>query len=317
MKIDTVMRLASASKLITIVAALQGTEKGLLSLDDDVSIHLPILAQLEVLTGFKWYGKPLTKPREQPITLRDLLVQTAGTGYDFFPEILPLWRYRWWHKQPIAQGSTLEERLAYPLLYEPGQGWSYGSGPSWAGRMLERVAGVTLEAWVLKYICAPLGLTTITFFPSRHSHVVSQMSSVTTRNKWTGKVVHVPDTHTWEEGPCMGGEGLVSSMEDYMAVLHSLLVDDEKLLKKETTAMMFTPQLSNTEKRSLWQCLDNPFWMCNTILVKKEYDWGYGGVLVDGNGHKYLKPGTMLWSGLYHVLWVRVSPFSSPGTSHD
>jgi len=307
MKPSTVLRLASACKLFTIVSVLQGIERGLLRLDEDVSARLPELARQDILTGFTWYGRPLTTPRTQPIKLRELLTQTAGTGYDFLAGLQPLWRWRWWHGQPIAQGSTLEQRLAYPLLHEPGRGWTYGSGTSWAGRMLELASGVSLEEWIQEHICKPLGLTSVTFFPSKHGDVAERMAGVTTRNRWTGRVVPVPNiAWTETEGLCMGGEGIVSSMEDIMAVMYSLLADDEKLLKKETAAMMFTPQLTDAERPALRQCLDKPFWMCNSIIVKDEYDWGFGGVLVDGDSHEYLKRGTILWSGLYHVLWVSI-----------
>ncbi|KAK3170351.1 hypothetical protein OEA41_009738 [Lepraria neglecta] len=73
----------------------------------------------------------------------------------------------------------------------------------------------------------------------------------------SGKVVH--------EGPainstkrctdCFGGHGAYASMPDYFKILMSLLLDDEKVLKKETTKMMFEPQLSEESieaQKKLW-----------------------------------------------------------------
>jgi CubicO group peptidase (beta-lactamase class C family) len=83
--IDTVMWLASCSKLVTAVAALQCVERGLFTLDDaaDVDRLLPEWKALDVLTGFSEDGKPLLQPAKEKITLRRLLTHTSGIAYDF------------------------------------------------------------------------------------------------------------------------------------------------------------------------------------------------------------------------------------------
>jgi len=304
MRLDTVFKLASSSKLLTTIAVLQGVERGLLNLNDDVGIYLPTLASQRILTGFTWYGKPKTKPRQKTITLHHLLTQTAGVGYDFL-EIQPLWRYQWWHGYPIAKGDHVEERLNYPLLHEPGEGWSYGGSITWAGKYLEKISGITLEQWIQRYICKPLGLTSVTFFPNDDPAILSKLAAMSYRNPKTGKVEYLAGSNQPEcQEERLGGEGIYANLEDLLSILHSLLVDDQRLLRKETAAMMFTPQLNSLERKNLRECLQHPRWICKTILKKDEYDWGLGGVLVDGDGHEYLKPGTLLWSGLFHNLWV-------------
>lgn len=39
----------------------------------------------------------------------------------------------------------MEERYGYPLVFEPGTSWAYGAGIDWAGMLLERTVGKTLE----------------------------------------------------------------------------------------------------------------------------------------------------------------------------
>jgi len=303
MQLDTVLKLASSSKFITTIAVLQAVERGLIALDDNVAQYIPVLAEQEVLTGFSWYGKPRTKPRTKKITLRSLLTQTAGAAYDFLA-IHPIGRYKWWHKMPIGQGDYINDRMAYPLVHEPGMGWTYGSGVTWAGKVLEQVSGMTLEEWIQKHICEPLGLSSLTFFPGED--LEPRMAEVSYRAWWSGRPIHLPGfRHPESDKEAMGGESAFASMEDLLAILHSLLVNDEKLLKKETTSMMFSPQLDRVQRKDLHECLDRPIWICSTILEKGEYDWGLGGVLVDGDSHKCLKRGTLMWSGLFHVLWVR------------
>lgn len=69
MDTDTVMTLASCTKLITTVAVLQIVERGLVGLDDDVAATLPELAKLDILTGMT-DGTPQLKKRKNTITLR-------------------------------------------------------------------------------------------------------------------------------------------------------------------------------------------------------------------------------------------------------
>lgn len=307
---DTVVRLASSSKLVTTIAALQAVEKGLIGLNDDVTEHVPELGKLEVLTGFTWYGKPLTRPRDPStvITLRSLLNQTSGTGYDFL-KWQPLWRVRWWRGEQVAGGHSLEEKLRHPLLHDPGAGWTYGSGVSWAGRVVERVSGLTLEQFMAQNISAPLGLSSLTFFPQRNPDIASRLGGMSSRSPWTGQLSYLPDLPQTEKNDngddiCMGGEGIYCSVGDFSKILFSLLVDDGKLLTPETTKMMFTGQLAPSQHKPLEECLDLPVWICRSVLNKGQHDWGLGGVLIDGSTKTGLQHGAMMWSGLYHILWV-------------
>lgn len=88
MSLDTTMWIASCTKLMTAVAALQCIEKGFLNLDDDVSKVLTDRAQLSVLVGFDATGEPILEGAKETITLRMLLTHQSGLGYDFIrPEL--------------------------------------------------------------------------------------------------------------------------------------------------------------------------------------------------------------------------------------
>jgi hypothetical protein len=69
-KDDAVFLLASQTKLLTSVAALQIVEKGLIAFDDSVEELVPELAQQKVLTGFDEDGKPVLVERTEKITFR-------------------------------------------------------------------------------------------------------------------------------------------------------------------------------------------------------------------------------------------------------
>ena len=67
---DALFLLASQTKLLTSIAALQIVEKGLFGLDDDVASQLPELAEQPIIKGFDDNDKPILEKRKNPITFR-------------------------------------------------------------------------------------------------------------------------------------------------------------------------------------------------------------------------------------------------------
>jgi CubicO group peptidase (beta-lactamase class C family) len=119
-KEDTPFQIASMTKALATLAALQQVEAGRLTLDGPIGAVLPDLADAQVLTGFGADGKPQTRPAARPITLRHLLTHTAGYGYFFIqPQLLQYF---------AAVGMPEPGSLAgirTPLLYVPGDKWEY------------------------------------------------------------------------------------------------------------------------------------------------------------------------------------------------
>src|SRR5260370_1208076 len=73
MTLDTVFRIASMTKAVTSVAAMQLVEQGKLRLEEPIGKVLPELASPEVLEGFDASGAPRLRSAKRPITLRHLL----------------------------------------------------------------------------------------------------------------------------------------------------------------------------------------------------------------------------------------------------
>src|SRR5262245_31998149 len=71
MPIDAIFRIASMTKAITAVAAMQLVEQGALSLDGAAKEILPALGEVQVLTGYDKEG-PMLRPPRSDITLRQL-----------------------------------------------------------------------------------------------------------------------------------------------------------------------------------------------------------------------------------------------------
>src|SRR5215212_71624 len=70
MTADTIFRIASMTKAITSVAAMQLVEQGKLDLDKPIGNILPELAAPQVLAGFDDAGAPRLRPAKRPITLK-------------------------------------------------------------------------------------------------------------------------------------------------------------------------------------------------------------------------------------------------------
>lgn len=63
--------IASCTKLMTTVAAMQCVERGLFTLDEDISRLLPEFKDIDILTGFDSATKaPKLEKNTKPITMR-------------------------------------------------------------------------------------------------------------------------------------------------------------------------------------------------------------------------------------------------------
>lgn len=229
---DTVLWIASMTKAITSVAAVQCVERGLLDLDAPALNVVPAIGQLGVLTGFDVNGEAVTRPPKRPITLRHLLSHSSGCSYEIWnPDML---------KVQAAKGipGVIECRLKaldLPLVADPGERWEYGVGIDWAGRMVEAVTGLTLEAYMRENIWEPLGMTHTGF------HITPDMrkrlAGVHLRGD-DGAFAAFPFEITQEPEFHMGGGALYSTAGDYARFMRMVLnngqLDGERLLKPET-----------------------------------------------------------------------------------
>src|SRR5881397_1794340 len=155
MTLDTVFRIASMTKAITSVAAMQLVEQGKLKLEEPVPNIDPALGSPQVLEGFDAAGAPKLRPAKRPITLRHLLTHTAGFSYEIWdPNTV---RYVKASGIPsTATGKVASLRM--PLVFDPGDRWEYGVNIDWVGRLVEAISGQSLDVYFRERIFAPLGM---------------------------------------------------------------------------------------------------------------------------------------------------------------
>ena len=144
MTMDSVFRIASMTKAITSVAAMQLVEQGKLTLEDPVPNIDPALGSPKVLQGFDAAGAPQLRPAKRPITLRHLLTHTAGFSYEIWDENTV--RYVKATGTPATATGKLDA-IRIPLMFDPGDKWEYGVNIDWVGRLVESISGQTLDVY--------------------------------------------------------------------------------------------------------------------------------------------------------------------------
>ena len=153
---DTIFPIASMTKPVTTVAAMQLVEQGRLDLDAPISRYLSRLAHPQVLVGFDENGEPVLRDPKSPITLRRLLSHTSGLSYGAWHQMAA----RYEAGQGITPGQTAPD---VPLMFDPGTGWQYGYGADWAGKLVEAVTNMTLENYFQEFILQPLEMFDTSF----------------------------------------------------------------------------------------------------------------------------------------------------------
>lgn len=155
MTLDSVFRIASMTKAVTSVAAMQLVEDGKLGLDAPVPDVDPTLGSPQVLEGFDAAGAPRLRPAKRPITLRHLLTHTAGFAYDIWnPQT-----ERYLNAAGVPPRATNQlASIRVPLMFDAGERWEYGINTDWLGRVVEAVSGRPLDVYFRERIFAPLGM---------------------------------------------------------------------------------------------------------------------------------------------------------------
>lgn len=302
---DTVMWIASSTKLFTSISALQCVERGLLSLDAPISDVLPEWKSPQILTGLDDTGKAIFKQAENALTLRRLLTHSSGMTYYGVNPLVTQWR--------DSLGSVPSrgdiERYRNPLVYEPGTAWQYSASIDWAGQMVEKASGTRLGDWMKQNIFDILGLKSTTFKAVGNDAIMGKMTGRVARNE-AGKLIR-EESDQWlvcDRQDDFGGDGLYSCAEDYIKVLTSLVRNDGKLLKTDGDMyhQLFRGQLENPE--AFDDAVNHPVYghfFAPGYPRNQDIRWNYalGGAVVEKDIPGHAAKGTLFWSGLPNNYW--------------
>jgi len=300
MALDTVFRIASMTKAVTAVAAMQCVERGQLALDQPAGEIVAGLADPQVLEGFDAAGKPRLRPARSKPTLRQLLTHTAGFVYHVWNTGLN--RYVDATGAPTIMSGKLAA-LDMPLAFEPGERWEYGINIDWAGRMVEAVSGQDLEAYMRENIFAPLGMHDTTFVPTDEQ--MSRIAQIHGRTP-DGSLEPAPPTPPVTPEFFAGGGGLCSTGPDYLAFLRMVLnggaLDGGRVLKPETVALMTQNHIGTLDVQPLKS--GHPAVSNDADFfpgMKKK--WGLSWLINTEDVPGRRSAGSLAWAGLFNTYY--------------
>lgn len=293
--VDAIFRIASMTKPITSVAAMQLIEQGQLRLDDPAEKYLPELATLSVFETFDGRtGAYTLRPATKKVTVRHLLTHTSGLGYSFTSPVVRDFRPR-----------SGEQYPAGPLLFEPGEQWHYGTSTDWVGRLVESMSGKTLDDYFRERIFDPL--TMMDTFYNVPEDKQRRLVAVHRRQS-DGSLEVDPNQPSASVTHLSGGGGLASTATDYIRFLQMLLnagtLNGVHILSAESVALMGRNHIGDVGVRALKTAMpevSSDF----TFIADGRDKWGLGFLITGDQQNGKRSAGSLSWGGINNTyFWV-------------
>jgi CubicO group peptidase (beta-lactamase class C family) len=299
MQRDTLFRIASMTKPVTVATVMSLVDEGKLTLKDPVTRWAPELADVRVLDDP--HGQlDRTHPVNRTILIEDLLTHTSGLAYGFSVSGPISKAYM---RLPFNQGpdAWLAELAKLPLVHQPGDRVTYSHSIDLLGVIASRIEDKPFHQVLDERVLGPAGMTDTGFFVSPEARRrAATMYRLDEQSRLQHGVMGPP--HITPPSFCNAGGGLWSSADDYLRFVRMLLgggtVDGVRVLSEESVRLMRTDRLTDEQKRHNF--LGAPYWVgrgfgLNLSLVtdpaKSAPIFGPGGV------------GTFSWPGAYGTWW--------------
>jgi CubicO group peptidase (beta-lactamase class C family) len=296
MTADSLFNIASMTKAVTSVAALQLYERGRLLMDDPIAKYLPKFADMKVAkldeTGANIIS---TEPARRPITIQDLMRHTSGLVYGgrgatAVHKLLPEGSGAAGAK--MTPEEFIEKLTSAPLYHQPGAAWDYGFGLDVLGLIIEQIEGKRLGEYFREHIFAPLGMDDTSYLVPKEK---GERYAVALPNAG-GPFLH--DCREPLKFEC-GGACLASTAPDYLRFALALLnrgkFNDERILSRKTVEYMTSDHLDDD--------IDNR--IANADPTRAGYRFGLG---VAVRSYKSVTPmlgsiGEFNWPGAGGTNW--------------
>ncbi len=262
MKDDTIFRLFSLTKPITAVASMILFERGLIDLENPVKNFITEYENMSVIKDGKYI------PAKSDITIHNLLNMTAGMVYggDWCESCAEMQKLFDELKIRMANGeefTTLQIAgllAKKPLMFHPGESWTYGTCSDVMGAVIEKVSGMKFSEFLKKEIFEPLGMVDTGFYIPEDKY--DRLAQIYYYDESKKKPVVFNDFHLlltdYKKPPAFesGGAGLVSTLDDYIKFTSMLLNKGEyngvRILGRKTVEYMTTNQMTENQKYALY-----------------------------------------------------------------
>ena len=250
---DSLYRVYSMTKPITVTAALQLYERGMFEIDEPLWHYLPEYEHMTV-----WNSETgRTEEAKNPILIRDLFRMTAGLCYggtSSEPERLTQVLTDEMEKENPGCGYSTREfarRLAgVPLLFEPGTYWHYSYCHDVLAALIEVLSGQRFGEYLKEHIFTPLGMEH-TFFRCPADQAVHLMPC-----RYADGAKEFDDDRFGENARFeSGGGGLLSTPDDYMNFALALTQggtskNGARILGRKTVDLLRMDQLNDESRKT-------------------------------------------------------------------
>lgn len=310
---NALFRIASMTKAVTSVAAMQLIEAGRFQLEDPVGKYLPDFEHLSVFASFDAAsGDYQLRPAAKALTVRHLMTHTSGFGYPFTSAILRDFKPR--ETYPVE-----------PLLFDPGERWHYGTSTDWLGRLIEKVSGEPLEDYFRRHIFARLHMAD-TFYnvpPDKQARLVAVH-----HRQADGLIIKEPSQPAPTVEKPIGGGGLSSTADDYARFLRMLLnggtLEGARILSAGSVAQMGQNHVGAIGVPALKSAM--PERSADFSFINDGRDkWGLGFLITTDHVAGKRAAGSLSWGGIYNtyywldpahgiagVIMMQFLPFADP-----
>jgi CubicO group peptidase (beta-lactamase class C family) len=291
--VDSIFRIASMTKMVCTVAALQQRDRGKLDFDAPVDAYCPEFADIQVLDGFDG-DKPRMRSPASRATVKQLVTHTAGLTYGFWNADFVRW------EAAAGTGNVFNA----PMVADPGTTFEYGINTDWLGRVVEATSQESLDAYLAEHILAPLGMDSTAFLLTDEQRArCAPVHVKEPSGKW------VTTDFDWDRRPAYwaGGHGLYSTPRDYLRFQRMLLgggsLDGATILDRSSVREAFTNQIGDLWFPAEIRTADPA--ASRSFLAGPGLKWGWGLLLNTRQqpGLRHAESGA--WAGTFNTyFWI-------------
>ena len=228
----TLWDLASLTKVVGMTTAMMQLVE-----QDRVELDAPVVRYIPEFAG----------PGKERVTIRHLLTHSSG---------LPSWRPL--YKEATAADTAVSIVFATPLDTAPGARMVYSDlGAILLGKVVERVSGEALDAYLSRHVFGPLGMTSTMYRPDAS---LRTRIAPTEFDPWRQRKIHgeVHDENAFMHGGVSGHPGLFSTAGSLTRFARMMLnggtLDGIRVLRGATIAQFTAVQDPSLSHRALgWE----------------------------------------------------------------
>ena len=249
MTTDAIFNIASMTKPMVAVGALQLYEQGKLLMDEPLAKYFPKFANMQVaVMDAKKESILETVPVARKITIQDLFRHTSGLIYGGRGATAVHKLYPEGSGQAAAAmtGAEFIDRLSsLPLLYQPGTVWDYGFGLDVLGLIIEQLTEQSLGDYLQQNIWKPLGMADTGFLIPADK--VPRYAAALPKDPISGNPQSMTSLTQKTKFEC-GGGCAASTAGDYLRFALMLMnkgkLGDTRILGPKTVEYMLSNQLA-------------------------------------------------------------------------